>query len=122
MLPHAGDFQFANNIVYATHRNFRRFPCGQRCAHNLFWRMPPSGLSAIGANPRFLGREAGSLLIRRPPGVPARLALAAAFRLRPGSPARRAGMPIPGDPGGVRDYFGRAVTDPPSIGFDQPPT
>jgi hypothetical protein len=110
-LPHAADFQFANNIVVGTRRNFRRLPCGHRCSHNLFWNMPPSGRDAVRADPRFTGRSDSA-----PPTQP-RIALASRFRLRADSPALRAGGRLVGS--ARRDYFGAPVPDPPALGFAQ---
>ncbi|MFE9491766.1 right-handed parallel beta-helix repeat-containing protein [Streptomyces sp. NPDC006641] len=46
-------------------------------------------------------------------------ALPRGLRLRPGSPALRTGIPVPGSPG--RDLYGNLVGNPPNMGADQGP-
>lgn len=100
-----------NNLFVATRPQAAALPCGPACSHNLFHRLPPSGADAVTADP--LLRDTG----RRGRGR-GLAAVAAAFRLRPGSPAIGAGVAIPGSP--PRDPFGRPVARPPAIGFAQP--
>jgi hypothetical protein len=109
VLHEAGSFQFVDNIVYATARQSRAFPCGHHCKANLFWNLPPSGSRHLTANPLFVG---GS------PRGEDRMQAALPFRLRPDSAAIRAGVPVSGN--ATADYFGDPLTSPPSIGFDQP--
>jgi hypothetical protein len=111
VLGNPGTFEFRNNIVYVTQQQSSAFPCGDRCSHNLFFNLPPSGANAVVADPRF--EEPG----RRGAG---RLQTGTAFRLRAGSPAIGAGTPVPGSVG--TDYFGNPLPSgrPPAIGFHQP--
>ncbi|WP_329400050.1 hypothetical protein OHA45_35185 [Streptomyces lydicus] len=70
------------------------------CHHNLYARISPvpaTDAGAVRGDPRFLA----------PYDV----------RLRAGSPARGAGVPVPG--GGFRDFYGNPVPDPPNLGADQ---
>lgn len=108
-LVFGGDFQFRNNIVYATQRRLLAFPCGESCSNNLFFNLPAAGDRAVLADPRF--EDAG----RRGVG---RLQVGAGFQLAPGSPALGAGTPVAGAP--PTDYFGAPppVGVPPAIGFD----
>jgi hypothetical protein len=123
VLPQAGGFQFVDNIVYATRRQALPFPCGHDCVSNLFFGLPPSGRRAVVGSPRFVdGRRRGT----------GRLAVGAAFKLRPGSPAIGAGTPVAGGSGtgaaggtaatanGGTDFFGAPVPATPTIGFFQP--
>lgn len=109
LLP--GDFSFRNNIVYALDPATPVMPCGEHCSNNVFFGMSPSGTAAITDDPQLvdpLARGEG-------------FAIADGFRLKEGSPARRAGVAIAAP--GETDFFGRPI-DPgnaPSIGFDQSP-
>jgi hypothetical protein len=98
--------ELRNNVFSASSPQAAGLSCGPPCSHNLYHRLPPSGASAVTGDPLF----------RRPAlRGRGRLAVGRGFRLRPGSPARDAGTVVAGGPG--RDYFGRAVMSPPSIGF-----
>jgi hypothetical protein len=107
LLDPAG-LELRNNVFYAAPAQGGGLACGPPCSHNLFFGLPPSGAHAVSADPRF--RDAS----RRGRG---RLAVGRGFRLRAGSPALEAGTTVPGSP--PRDYFGRRVSSPPSIGFAQ---
>ncbi len=106
-----GNFQFKNNIVVATDTQTDPLPCGNDCTNNLFFGLPPSGTHAVVGDPLFVNAN------RRGSG---RWSEGLAFRLRRGSPAIGAGVPIPESP--ACDYFGDPVPTyrPPAIGFDQP--
>lgn len=95
VLANAGTFEFTNNIVVSTAGQPTPLPCGDRCTHNLFHGLPPSGSAAVTGDPR----------------------LDAEGRLRRGSPALGAGTPL----GAFEDRFGAPATTPPSIGAHQPP-
>jgi hypothetical protein len=94
-LVNSGDLEFTNNILVSTRGQLTPMPCGDRCSHNLFHGLPPSGDAAVTGDPRF------------GPG----------FRVLPGSPAIGAGA----DAGPFTDRFGAPATSPPSIGAHQPP-
>ena len=105
-----GDFSFENNIVYATERGSRPFPCGEHCSHNLFFNLPAAGEQSVVADPAFRDprlRGRGRLRVGR------------GFRLLARSPAIGAGARIPA--GARRDFFGNRIsqTRPPDIGFFQ---
>ena len=109
-IGNAGDFQFANNIVYATSPLNENLACGNRCTNNLFFNMPPSGTDFAVEDPLLEDvswRGAG------------RLEVGEAFRIRSGSPAISAGLGVVLEPPGT-DYFGEEVPAPPSIGMHQP--
>jgi hypothetical protein len=108
-LPNAGDFQFANNIIYATTAQTTLLGCGERCTNNLFYNLPPVGTEFVVGDPLFedmLWRGTG------------RLDAGAAFRIRAGSPAFAAGLGVV-DVSGT-DYFGDEIPTTPSIGMHQP--
>lgn len=107
-----GNFQFFNNLIYATSRRTAPFPCGGSCSHNLFFNLPASGDDAVADDPR---------LIDPLRALPGRLAAGPAFRLADRSPARRAGRTLPAPD--LADYFGRQPEpgSAPAIGFDQAP-
>jgi len=105
----AGDFQFANNIVYATSPSTNRIACGDRCSNNLFYDVPPRGTEFVLGDPLFQDvswRGSG------------RLEAGEAFRLRAGSPAIAAGLAL--DPPPHADYFDNEIPAPPAIGMHQP--
>ncbi len=107
-----GDFQFRNNLIYATEPQTRPMACGADCSHNSFFNLPPSGRAAMTADPRLVDP------LRAGDG---RLTVGPWFRLRADSPAHGAGIAV--EHGGERDYFDDPI-DPgraPSIGFDQAP-
>ncbi len=109
LLP--GDFSFRNNVIYALDPATPAMPCGEHCSNNLFFGMSPSGTAAITDDPQLVDPLASG----------EGFGVADGFRLKEGSPARRAGVAI-ADPGAV-DFFDRPI-DPggaPSIGFDQSP-
>ncbi|MGW8949799.1 right-handed parallel beta-helix repeat-containing protein [Streptomyces sp. NPDC055709] len=71
--------------------------------NNLYWRTAqPRDTSAVIADPMFVSAS---------PTAPADV------RLRPGSPALGAGLPIAD--GVTRDYFGNRIPTPPNLGADQ---
>jgi hypothetical protein len=108
-ISNAGDFQFANNIVYATSPQTAALACGDRCTNNLFYNLPPAGSEFIVADPMFENvswRGSG------------RVAAGAAFRIGTGSPAYAAGLGVVDPP--QTDYFGNDVPATPSIGMHQP--
>lgn len=101
--------EFYDNLFVASPPVDASFPCGDRCASNLFFGMPPSGANAVSADPRF----------RRPTRGGRSRRVAKGYRLRRHSPAIGAGVPVPGSID--VDYFGhRFDVDRPSIGFHQP--
>ena len=97
-----------NNLLYARVPQANTLACGALCSNNLFFRLPPDGAAPVAADPLFVDPA------RRGRG---RLAVGRGFRLRAGSPARRAGTAVAESP--ARDYFGRPVRVPPAIGFSQ---
>jgi len=103
------DLALFNNLVVATGKA-GGFECGPACSHNLFYGLPPAGTDAIRSDPLFVspGPHAGD-------PDPAR------FRLSARSPARGAGIGLPGD--ATADFFGWPLrpSDPVNIGFDQGP-
>lgn len=108
-LPNAGDFQFANNIIYATSPRTTLIGCGDRCTNNLFYNLPPVGTEFVLGDPLFEDvswRGAG------------RLEAGAAFRIRSGSPAIAAGLGVVNPP--QTDYFGEEIPTTPAIGMHQP--
>jgi hypothetical protein len=108
-INNAGDFQFANNIVYATSPQTDAMACGNRCTNNLFYNMPPSGTEFLVGDPLFedvLWRGSG------------RLEAGAAFRIDTGSPAFAAGLGVVFPP--LLDYFGEETPANPAIGMHQP--
>jgi hypothetical protein len=107
LLDPAG-LELRNNIFYATAPQTATLGCGAPCSHNLFFGLPPTGSAALSGDPLF--RDA----TRRGRG---RLAVGRGFRLRQRSPARGAGIPVPGST--ARDYFGRPLPSRPAIGFSQ---
>lgn len=112
-----GGLMFANNVVYATSADAAHhyFNCGSSCTNNLFFGVPAplTATKSRTSDPLFVLPP----LKRTEPGP-------SAFRLRGNSPAIGAGVAIPaGFPQPpARDYFGRPIPDPPSIGFSQSPT
>ncbi|MEZ5573721.1 MAG: right-handed parallel beta-helix repeat-containing protein [Halioglobus sp.] len=108
-LGNAGDFQFANNIVYATSPQTTELACGDRCTNNLFYNLPPVGTEFVVGDPLFEDeswRGSG----RREAG--------AAFRIGAGSPAFAAGLGVIDPP--QTDYFGDEIPPNPAIGMHQP--
>lgn len=114
--PLYGAFEFENNIVYATSPAApgHFFSCGNHCTSNLFFGLPapPTATASVTADPGFVGPP---VLRSRPRPGPR------AFRLGPRSPAAGAGVAIESGfpPPASRDYFGRTVREPPSIGFSE---
>jgi hypothetical protein len=112
-----GSFGFENNIVDATSADAPNhyFSCGSDCTNNLFRGTPvPSGATnSVTDLPLFLAPSVRGSGLR----------VAAAFRLRPESPAISAGVTIPpGFPAPApHDFFGAPVKDPPTIGFAEGP-
>jgi hypothetical protein len=112
-----GSFAFLDNIVDATSGDAvnHSFPCGGNCTNNLFYGMPvPStATSSVTADPQFVAAKL------RGPG----LWMANGFRLRPTSPAIGAGVTISSGypPAAAHDFFGRPISNPPSIGFSEGP-
>ena len=104
----AARLELRNNVFYATAPQATTLGCGAPCSHNLFFGLPPTGSAALSADPLF--RDPA----RRGRG---RLAVGRGFRLGRPSPARGAGIPVPGST--ASDYFGRPVPAAPSIGFSQ---
>jgi len=109
-LPTPGNFQFANNIIYATSPQTTLIGCGDRCTNNLFYNLPPVGTEFVVGDPLF---EDGSW---RGSG---RLEAGAAFQIRTGSPAIAAGLGLVIPPP-EEDYFGTEIPTTPSIGIHQP--
>lgn len=116
VLPFFGDFEFKNNIIYATSpvpaQSF--FFCGTNCSNNLFFNMPAYGKNAISGDPRFINSKA------RGTG----LGIAKAFRLQSSSIARCKGAAVTPTALPARanqDFFGNAIPSVLSIGFHQPP-
>jgi hypothetical protein len=108
-LGNAGDFQFINNIVYATSPQAIALACGDHCTHNLFYSLPPSGTVFVENDPLFKDvswRGSG------------RLEAGGAFRIGTDSPAFAAGQGLADQP--QNDYFGDEVPPTPSIGMHQP--
>jgi len=108
-IGNAGDFQFANNIVYATSPQTEPMACGDRCTNNLFYNLPPSGTEFVLEDPLF---EDGSW---RGSG---RAEAGEAFRIRTGSAAVAAGLGLVIPPP-EEDYFGNEIPATPSIGMHQ---
>lgn len=110
-----GNFVFQDNIVDATSQQAGsdKFTCGTSCSHNLFHGMPAPSTATTSqtGNPRFVDAA------RR--GARQRTALG--FRLRKGSPAIDAGTSVPAGVirSATRDYFGRKISKPPTIGFSE---
>lgn len=106
-----GNFAFRNNIVVATTPQTIGIPCGNQCTHNLFFQLPAAGTDAVVGNPRFADPGTGGTT-HRTDGT--------GYVVRPRSPARGAGIPIPD--GAATDYFGHPVptVGSPTIGFFQP--
>ncbi len=108
VIGNAGDFQFANNIVYATTPQTEPLACGDACSNNLFFNMPASGSEFVVGDPLFENvswRGSG------------RLAAGEAFSIRPGSPAIAAGLGLYPP---QTDYFGNEAPANPAIGMYQP--
>ncbi|MDQ5895748.1 MAG: Right-handed parallel beta-helix repeat-containing protein [Actinomycetota bacterium] len=103
-----GDFRFENNLVFARSET-GQVPCGERCSHNAFFNLPPSGDLALFGDPLLTG----------PLLAADGKAAASGFRLKSASPLRGAGIPVTG--GGAKDFFGNPIPKVPSIGFDQTP-
>lgn len=103
-----GDFTFVNNLIYAR-QPFTAIPCGNNCAGNGFFNLPPSGSDPLTGNPLL----EGPLLSSEGLGV------AEGFRLAENSPLRGAGLAVV-DPGEA-DYFGNPLPKKLSVGFDQSP-
>jgi hypothetical protein len=101
--------ELRNNLFYATAPQSAGLPCGPPCSNNLFFGLPASGASAVGADPLLRDPARRGRGLRR---------VVRAFRPLPGSPAGRAGVPVSGSP--ARDFFGRALSSPPPIGFARP--
>ena len=108
IIGNAGDFQFANNIVYATTPQTQPLACGDRCTNNLFFNMPTSGTEFVVHDPLFAD------VSWRGPG---RLAAGEAFQVQSGSPAIAAGLGL--YPPQV-DFFGNETHANPAIGMHQP--
>ncbi len=109
MLGNAGDFQFANNIIYATSPSTNLIACGDRCTNNLFYDLPPRGTDYVDGDPLFedvTWRGSG------------RLEAGAAFQIRDESPAVAAGLELEDQPD--TDYFEEEIPAPPAIGMHQP--
>jgi hypothetical protein len=110
-----GSFAFQNNIVDATSADAANhsFPCGSNCTNNLFSAMPipATATNSVTGDPQFLAPNL------RAPG----LGVANGFRLRPTSPAVGAGVAISSSfpPAAAHDFFGRPISNPPSIGFSE---
>ena len=104
-----GDFQFANNIVYATTPTAEPLPCGNFCSNNLFYALPPSGTDFVEGDPMFEDASWRGF---------GRLQAGEAFRLRPGSPAIAAGIAVDDAP--QQDYFGNPVQPNPALGMHEP--
>lgn len=110
-----GSFVFKNNIVMATSPTAAAypFPCGSVCSHNLFYGRPapPTATTSVTSSPRFVDPT------RRGTGV----GMAVGFTLEEGSPAFKAGTPVSAGVSAQvsRDFFGTAITKPPTIGFSQ---
>ncbi len=105
----AGDFQFTNNIIYATSPQAAALACGDRCTNNLFYNLPPAGTAFVVGDPLFEDvswRGSG------------RVEAGAAFRIGTGSPAFAAGLGVVDPP--QTDYFGDGIPMTPSIGMHQP--
>lgn len=105
----AGNFQFANNIVYATSSQTEPMACGDRCTNNLFYNMPPSGTEFVTDDPLFED------VAWRGPG---RLEAGEAFQIMMVSPAIAAGLGLIPPP--QEDYFGNEIPTNPAIGMHQP--
>lgn len=108
-ISNPGDFRFYNNIIYSTAPQTEPLACGDRCANNLFFSLPPSGTDYVTGDPLFEDagwRGSG----RRQAGE--------AFRLRAGSPAIAAGLGLVEPPPG--DYFGNDIPANPAMGMHQP--
>ncbi|MEZ5501805.1 MAG: right-handed parallel beta-helix repeat-containing protein [Halioglobus sp.] len=108
-LSNAGDFQFANNIVYATSPQAAVLACGDRCTNNLFHNLPPTGTEYVVGDPLFEDvswRGSG------------RLAAGAAFRISTASPAFAVGLGVVDPP--PMDYLGNDIPANPAIGMHQP--
>jgi Right handed beta helix region len=108
-ISNAGDFQFANNIIYATSPVPTVLACGDRCTNNLFYDLPPSGTEFVVGDPLFEDvswRGSG------------RVEAGAAFQIGTGSPAFAAGLEMPDSP--EVDYFGEGIPPKPAIGMHQP--
>lgn len=105
----AGNFHFANNIVYATAPSTNLLACGDHCSNNLFYNLPPRGAQFVVDDPLFEDvswRGSG------------RLEAAAAFQIRAGSPAIAAGLELEDVP--PTDFLGNEIPAPPAIGMHQP--
>ncbi len=105
----AGNFQFANNIIYATSPQTTVIACGDRCTNNLFYNLPPVGSGFVVGDPLFEDvswRGSG------------RIDAGAAFRIGTGSPAFAAGLGVVDPP--QTDYFGDEIPLTPAIGMHQP--
>jgi hypothetical protein len=109
-LGNAGDFQFANNILYATSPQTTVIACGDRCTNNLFYNLPPIGTEFVVGDPLFED------VSWRGPG---RLEAGAKFRIGAGSPAFAAGLGVVYPP--LPDYFGAPTPANPAIGMHQLP-
>lgn len=111
LIANPASFEFRNNVIAATSDRLESLPCGMRCTHNLFHRLPPSGTSAVRGDPLFA--DPGF----RGTGIDDALR---AFRLRPGSPAIGAGTPMRYGPD--RDALGTRLpaSGRPSLGMHQP--
>jgi len=112
-----GSFAFQNNIVAATSADApnHTFPCGTNCTNNLFYKLPvPStATNSVTADPQFIAPNLGL----RASGLLA----AIGFQLRPTSPALGAGVALSSafPPAAAHDFFGRAIANPPSLGFSE---
>lgn len=108
-LNNAGDFLFANNIVYATSPQTDTLACGDRCSNNLFYNLPPAGTAFVVGDPLFKDASwRGSGLLEA----------GSAFRISAGSPTVAAGLGVVDPP--PTDYFGDDIPTTPSIGMHQP--
>lgn len=108
-ISNAGDFVFANNIIYSPTSQAAPMPCGNFCSNNLYYNLPPSGANAVIADPLFENVD------WRGEG---RITAGEAFRLRAGSPAIAAGQMLDSPPDA--DYYGNEMPNTPSIGIHQP--
>ncbi|MFD5002885.1 right-handed parallel beta-helix repeat-containing protein [Streptomyces mutabilis] len=122
-----GGLQFKNNVLYATGErpDDFYFYCGEECSHNVFHGMPGHGTDAVLSDPKLVNPAAAALFKKTAAGAGPNLgqafALAGNFAIKPGSPAACAGVPLAplSVPMGnaTAEFFGRAVQNPPSVGF-----
>lgn len=108
-LYNAGTFEFKNNIIYASQIQGSPIQCGDDCANNLFFNIPPSGSGFVIGDPLFIDPETVGV---------GRLEVGEGYKLRPGSPAIGAGTAVGGT--AESDYFGNRIPATPTIGFYEP--